>query len=107
MQVTLVLFLLISSYLIFSRVELRRRACRSWHAITGSLSPVWTGEVSSGRPASPRALYRDAGAMMAMADYAERNASSLDRALIEDLRSNALQLRSIALKALLIRSSSI
>jgi hypothetical protein len=52
-------------------------------------------------------LYRDAGAMIALADYAERNACNLDHALIEELRSDALQIRSIALKALLLRSSSI
>lgn len=53
----------------------------------------------------PRVRYRDAGVMMEIADYAERNVRNLDHILIEELRSNALQIRIGILKTLLSRAS--
>jgi len=49
-------------------------------------------------------LYRDAGVVMEIADYAERNMRNLDKRLIEELRRDALCMRFSALRALVSRA---
>ena len=100
-------FALTSFYLIYSRVEMRRRLGRSWHAIATGLSPVCcetATNASSLRLIDPWVRYRDAGLMMELADYAELNARTLDHVLIADLRNDALQLRIYSLRVFLTRS---
>lgn len=101
-------FALTLFYLIYSRVEMRRRLCRSWQAIASRLSPGCFDTSSTAASLGmiePRVRYRDAGVMMEIADYAERNVRNLDHILIEELRSNALQIRIGILKTLLSRAS--
>jgi hypothetical protein len=47
-----------------------------------------------------RAMYRNAGVMLEMVDYAARNSDSIDRIMIETLRSDAMQIRIGALRVL-------
>ena len=95
-------------YLVYSWVELRRRNQRSWPAIVSRLSPAWNAAgnyiVS---PGSNKlwALYHDAGVLMELADYAERNDRNLDNRSIQELRGDALRMRFSALKAFVTRSS--
>jgi hypothetical protein len=49
---------------------------------------------------APRTAFRDAGALMEMADYAEHNAPSGDSALLQPVRIAALQLRFAAASAM-------
>ncbi len=46
------------------------------------------------------AMYQNARVMLEMADYADRNCESVDRELIEALRSDAMQIRVCVLMAL-------
>ena len=50
-------------------------------------------------------MYRDAGALMELADYAERSDPYLDDRAIQELRGDALRIRFNALKAFVTRSS--
>jgi len=101
-------FVLISLYLVYSSVELRRRNQREWPAIVRRLSPAWNAAgsamISSG-PDRLWAMYRDAGALMELADYAERSDPYLDDRAIQELRGDALRIRFNALKAFVTRSS--
>jgi hypothetical protein len=101
-------FTLTLLYLIYSRVEMRRRLCRSWQAIASRLSPTCfhTESTAASLGAMARVRYRDAGVMMEIADYAERNARNLDHILIEELRSDALKIRIGILRTLLLRRAS-
>jgi hypothetical protein len=96
-----------SLYLVYSCVELRRRNQRSWQAIVSGLSPAWSAAgsnvVSSGSN-KLWTLYRDAGVMMEIADYAQRNGSNLDNRSIEQLRGDAFRMRFNVLKAFVTRS---
>jgi len=84
---------------------MRRRLCRSWQAIASRLSPACCETAtnpSSLRKIEPSVRYRDAGLMMELAEYAERNARNLDPVLIADLRSDALQIRIRTLRAVFL-----
>jgi len=85
---------------------LRRRNQRSWLAIVRRFSPAWNAAGSTlVSPGSNqlRALYRDAGEVMELVDYAERNGRNLDNRSIQELRSDALRIRFSALKAFVLR----
>jgi hypothetical protein len=73
----------------------------------GRLSPVWNGAATAAptlKLTSPWVLYRDAGVIMEIADYASQNGRNVDHRLIAELRSDALQLRFTALKTFLMRA---
>ncbi len=50
-----------------------------------------------------RGLYRDAGVLMEIADYAERNGRNLENSSIQALRCDALYVRFNVLKAFVTR----
>ena len=93
--------------------KMHRRNQRSWQAIVGRMSSE--GEAAS-RTSSPgsgealgalwsgqaRAAFRDAGVLMEMADYAERNAWP-DAARMQAVRVAAVQMRMAAAKAMIRR----
>lgn len=82
-------------YLGYSAAELHRRNQRSWQTIVSSLV------TDSDADAGPWVAYRNAGVMMEMADYLERNARGFDAQDLRELRSHALQLRFYALRSFL------
>ena len=101
------------------RAELHRRNTRSWDAMVASLrtnfSPVaasedlaaemdrhYTSEMIAKRAASVdgrRTMCREAGVMLEMADYAERNGGAEVAPLVARLRSHALAIRLATLKS--------
>jgi hypothetical protein len=107
-------------YLSYSGVLAHLRIARSWGSLSSTLRRGEVGEifataetvVARGEPVQAalfsrsalRALYRGAGVSLEMADYAERNAA-IDPQLLEALRSDAMQLRLLALKRLLQTSA--
>lgn len=83
---------------------MRRRLRHSWQVIFCRLSPAWNGAATTAptlRLTNPWVLYRDAGVIMEIADYADQNGRNVDHRLIAELRSDALQLRTTALKTFL------
>jgi hypothetical protein len=96
---------------------------RSWDSLVTRLQPGWSARDLSvhflskeGLNTTPaetwermqgfrgiRAMYRNAGVMLEMVDYAARNSDpsgSIDRILLETLRSDAMQIRIGALRVL-------
>jgi hypothetical protein len=97
-------------------IEMHRRNHRSWPAIVARMSPecrlAWSATASSQPEAvnflsakSPWAAFRDAGVMMEMADFAERNAMNLDPVRVQAVRIRAIQLRFAALESMVRRRS--
>ena len=102
----------------YSRV--RKRNAQSWESLLARLRPDWsarelgdhslwqealnaTPEDAWMRMEGPRgmwAMYENAQVMMEMADYAARNADNVDRLLLENLRSDAMQIRVCVFSAL-------
>jgi hypothetical protein len=98
----------------------KRRNSRSWESLLARLRPDWSArEVSDHflweegmsataddvwqRMEGPKGLwvmYQNARVMLEMADFATRNSDSVDRVLIETLRSDAMQIRVCVLMAL-------
>jgi len=85
-----------------SFVQMHRRSHRSWEAIMARMSPecrsAWTavstaGALNSICTKAPRAAFRDAGVLMEIADYTERNALNFDPARMRFVRAAALKLR--------------
>jgi hypothetical protein len=95
---------MVAIYLGYSRTRLHARNMRSWEQIVGRLDPAWAAGKFAGtsvtNPSGLRALHRSAGAVMEMADYAERNCNSIDPKLLVALRNDAIQNRLHSLKAL-------
>ena len=98
----------------FAQMHLRNH--RSWEAISARMSPecrlAWTTTAPARAEAldaiwikSPWAAFRDAGLLMEMADYAERNSLSEDSARMQTVRASALQLRLAATGAMIRRIS--
>jgi hypothetical protein len=92
--------------------ELRRRNRRSWQEIVSRLSPAWNGTVplepSDSDPLGAAKLwtvYRDAGVMMELADYAQCHGRDFDVSSVRELRFTALSLRFTVLRALVRRIS--
>jgi hypothetical protein len=95
-----------------SFVEMHRRNHRSWPSIVERMSPenrlAWgaaatakSQQAASISITSPWAVFRDAGVLMEMAYYAERNGTDLDSGRLQALRLNAIQLRFAAAGAII------
>ena len=86
--------------MVYTFAEMHRRNHRSWPAIVGRLSNP--GALNEG--SAPRRrwnIFSDAGVLMEMADYAERNAHHSDVASLAVIRINAAQLRLDVLRSLM------
>src|ERR1035441_3204197 len=110
----------VAIYLIRWRAGLRRRNTHSWESLIARLCPDWSARELSdqflwkeGLSATPEdtwirmrgphglwVIYQNARVMLEMADYAMRNSDSVDRLLLETLRSDATQIRVCVMKAL-------
>src|ERR1700739_4166730 len=102
------------------RLSVRRRNSQSWGSLMSRLRPDWSARELSdqflwkeGLNASPEdtwtrmegprglwVMYQNARVMLEMADYATRNCDTVDRVLVETLRSDAMQIRVCVLMAL-------
>jgi hypothetical protein len=98
----------------------RRRNNQSWDALLARLRPDWSARELSDqflwreglnatpddawqRMEGPKGLwvmYQNARVMLEMADFAARNDSTVDRVVVETLRSDAMQIRVCVLMAL-------
>ncbi len=103
----------VAIYLAHWRAGLCRRNTRSWESLIARLHPDWSARQLSdqflwkeGLNATPEdtwtrmqgphglwVIYRNAKVMLEMADYATRNSDSVDRLLMETMRSDAMQIR--------------
>jgi hypothetical protein len=102
------------------RSSVKRRNAQSWDSLLAQLRPDWsarelcdqflwkegisaTPEDAWTRMEGPRGLwvmYQNASVMLQMADFAAKNSDSVDRLLLETLRSDAMQIRVCVLMAL-------
>ena len=102
------------------RAGVRRRSNQSWDSLLAKLRPDWSARELSdqflwkeGLNATPEdtwtrmqgphglwVMYQNAKVMLEMADYAARNCETVDRVLVETLRSDAMQIRVCVLMAL-------
>ncbi|MGA2847896.1 MAG: hypothetical protein ABSE46_02785 [Terracidiphilus sp.] len=102
------------------RNGLRKRNAQSWDSLLARLRPDWSARELSdhflwkeGLSATPEdawqrmkgpnglwVMYQNARVMMEMAEYASRNSESVDRVLLETLRSDAMQIRLCVMMAL-------
>src|SRR5271166_312287 len=102
------------------RAGVRRRNAQSWDSLLARLRLDWSARELSdhflwkeGLSATPEetwnriqgvhglwAMYQNARVMLEMADYAARSSHSVDRVLLETLRSDAMQIRVCVLMAL-------
>jgi len=110
----------VALYLARWRAGLRRRNGQSWDSLIARLRPDWsarelsdqflwkeglstTPEDTWAKMQGPRGLwvmYQNAKVMLEMADYAMQHSNTLDRVLLETLRSDAMQIRLCVLMAL-------
>jgi hypothetical protein len=113
----------VAIFLVRWRAGLRRRNAQSWDSLVTRLQPGWSAHDLSvhflskeGLNTTPGetwermqgfrgilAMYRNAGVMLEMVDYAGRNSDpsgSIDRILLETLRSDAMQIRIGSLRVL-------
>ncbi len=110
----------VAFYLSRWRIGIRRRNTQSWDSMLARLRPDWSARELSEhflwkdilnatpddawqRMEGPKGLwvmYQNARVMLEMADYAARNSTTLDRVLLETLRSDAMQIRLCVLMAL-------
>ena len=110
----------ITLYLGHWRNRVRRRNTQSWDALLGRLRPDWsarelsndflwkegvsaTPEEAWKRMEGPRGLmvmFKNAGVMLEMADFASKNSDNVDRVILETLRSDAMHIRMCVLMAL-------
>jgi hypothetical protein len=102
------------------RTSVRQRNTQSWDTLIVRLRPDWSARELSdhflwkeGVNTTPEetwkrmrgahglwAIYQNARVMLEMADYAVRHCEGVDRVLIENLRSDALQIRVCVMMAL-------
>lgn len=100
-------------YFVRWRRAARRRNAQSWDSLLARLRPDWSARELSdqflwkeGLNATPQdawqrmegpkglwVMYQNARTMLEMADYAARNSDSVDRLLLETLRSDAMRIR--------------
>lgn len=103
---------LVATVLVHTSWQMHLRNRRSWSEIEARMSPecrrAWgrgTSDIpeslTSAWAQSPWKMFRDAGAMIEMADYAERNAMEFDRGHLQTVRITAVQLRFAAAGAML------
>ena len=110
----------VAIYLARFRTGLRRRSAQSWESLIARLRPDWSARELSDQflwkeglsstledtwtkmqgPHGLWAMYQNTGVMLEMADYATHNCDCVDRALLETLRSDALQIRVCVLTAI-------
>ena len=110
----------LGAYLYHWRKGVRRRNAQSWDSLLSRLRPDWSARELSdqflwkeGLNATPQdawqrmegpkglwVMYQNARTMMEMADYAAKNSDTVDRLLLETLRSDAMQIRVCVLMAL-------
>ena len=105
-------FSLTAFYMFRRWSELHARNRRSWDEIVGRLSPAWKcadllqpGDTAPLAAARLWTVFRDAGVMMELADYAQCHARDFDTNSVQDLRFTALSLRLTVLRALASRIS--
>lgn len=111
---------LVAFYLGRWRLSVHRRSHQTWDALLARLRPDWSARELSdqflwkeGLNASPEdtwtrmegphglwVMYQNAKVMLEMADFATRNCATIDRVLVETLRSDAMQIRLCVLMAL-------
>lgn len=116
----IVAIVLVALYFAKWRAGVRRRNTQSWNSLLAKLRPDWSARDLSdqflwkeGLNATPEdtwtrmqgphglwVMYQNAKVMLEMADYAARNCETVDRVLIETLRSDAMQIRVCVLMAL-------
>lgn len=101
---------LVAVYLGRMRAAARRRNSQSWDSLMAELRLDWSARELSDRNqlngASPEAawqsiegpkglcvMYQNAKVMLEMANYAARNSETIDRDLLETLRSDAMHIR--------------
>jgi hypothetical protein len=110
----------VAFYLVRWRNGVRRRNTQTWDTLLARLRPDWsarelsdtflwkeelkvTAEDAWRRMEGPKGLwvmYQNARVMLEMADYAAKNSDTVDRVLLETLRSDAMQIRVCVLMAL-------
>jgi hypothetical protein len=103
----------VAAYFAAVRSRMLKRNLRSWESLIGRIEPMGCLQSISdhfpwreGLNASPedtwekidgirglRRLYRNAGVLMEIADFAALHGESVDRILLETLRNDALQIR--------------
>jgi hypothetical protein len=95
---------MIAAYLGFSAAALHRRNQLSWESLSSRLDPAWLAPamavsesarvavLASDRSARWSA-FRNAGVLMQMADFADRNSSALDPSVLASLRADAIRMR--------------
>lgn len=111
---------IVATYLGCWRAGVRSRSTQSWNSLLARLRPGWSARELSdhflwkeGLNTTPEetwqrmhgarglwAMFQNARVMLEMADYAARNSDSIDRELLETLRSDAMQIRVFVLMAL-------
>jgi hypothetical protein len=110
----------VALYLIRWRSGVSRRNAQSWDSLMARLRPDWSAHQLSdhflwqeGLSATPEdawqrmegpkglwVMYQNARVMLEMADYAAKNSDTVDRLLLETLRSDAMHIRVCVLMAL-------
>lgn len=113
-----VLFLLwLAVFLVRIRAQVRRRNAQTWNQLVARLEPNWSarqlGDCLRDQDATPEerweslcgarglcAMFQNAKVMLDMADYAAHNGSSVDREILAELRSDAMQIRVSVVMAL-------
>ena len=110
----------VALYLVRWHSGVRKRNAQSWDSLLARLRPDWSARELSdhflwkeGLDATPEdawqrmkgpnglwVMFQNARVMMEMAEYANRNSDSVDRVLLETLRSDAMQIRLFVLMAL-------
>ena len=118
LQVALVAGL--GAYFFHWRSAVRKRNAQTWDSLLARLRPDWSARELSdqflwkeGLNATPEdawhrmegpkglwVMYQNARTMLEMADYAAKNSATVDRLLLETLRSDAMQIRLCVLMAL-------
>jgi hypothetical protein len=110
----------VALYLIRWRAAVKRKNAQSWDSLMARLRPDWSAHQLSdhflwqeGLSATPEdawqrmegpkglwVMYQNARVMLEMADYAAKNSETVDRLLVETLRSDAMHIRVCVLMAL-------
>jgi hypothetical protein len=110
----------VAFYLVRWRAAMKRRNSQSWDSLVARLRPDWSAHQLSdhflwqeGLSATPEdawqrmegpkglwVMYQNARVMLEMADYAAKNSETVDRLLVETMRSDATHIRFCVLIAL-------
>lgn len=100
----------VAMFLLRARAEARRRSAQTWEQLVARFQPGWNpvrlGRCLDAQDTTPEerwerlrgarglyVMYQNAKVMLDMADYAARNGSAIDRGMLAELRSDALQIR--------------